>query len=140
MSDEVLTDEEALNCARVKNLLLEIPGLAVKSLREDLFLISEPESGVELTADVESATLFLRAEVAEVPADVNPEFYKMLLHLNANTVHVAYGLEDQTLVIKGNLEIQNLDSNELEASIKSLVVTLYQSSEDITKYIVAEGD
>jgi len=135
MSDHVTTEEEALNCIKVKKMLLDIPGLAVKNLREDLFLITEPESGVQLTADVESATLFLRSEVAEVPEGTDSAFYKMLLTLNADTVHVAFGLEGNTLVIKGNLEIENLDANELEASCKSLIVTLYQSSDEIAKYI-----
>ena len=135
MSDVITSELESQNCIKVKKMLLEIPGLAIKSLREDLFLITEPESGVQLTADVESSTLFLRSEVAEVPTSVDAKFYKMLLQLNATTVHVAFGLEEQTLVIKGNLEIENLDSNELEASCKSLIITLYQSSDEIAKYI-----
>jgi hypothetical protein len=135
MADEVTSEKEAQNCLKVKKMLLEIPGLAVKNLREDLFLISDPETGVEFTADVEEDILFLRAEVAAVKGDPSVELCKYLLELNASTVHVAFGLDGDRLVLRDNLEIENLDQNELEASCKALILTLFNASDELSKLL-----
>ena len=59
----------------------------------------------------------------------------LLLKINGTSVHVAFGLEEQTIILKGNLELENLDSNELEASCKSLVLTLFNASDELSKLI-----
>jgi hypothetical protein len=135
MPEGVTSEREAQNCLKVKKLLLDIPGLAVKNLREDLFLISEPETGVEFTADVEGETLFLRAEVAPIGGKGSQEFYKFLLELNASTVHVAFGIDNDTLILRDNLEIENLDPNELEASCKALILTFYNASDALAGFL-----
>ncbi|MBF0432771.1 MAG: hypothetical protein HQK83_15915 [Fibrobacteria bacterium] len=134
MAEGVTSEREAQNCLKVKKMLLEIPGLAVKSLREDLFLISEPETDVEFTADVEEDVLFLRAEISEVK-ELTVELSKFLLELNGRIVHVAFGLEGNTLILKDNLEIENLDANELEASCKALILTLYNASDNLAQLL-----
>ncbi len=133
MAEGAMTEAERQNCMKVKKMLIEIPGLAVKTLREDLFLVSEPETGVEFTVDVEESLLFLRADIAELKGNVDSDFFKFLLQMNSKIVHVAFGLDGNQLILKGNLEIENLDSNELEASCKSLIVTLFQSSDELAK-------
>jgi hypothetical protein len=135
MPEGITSEKEAQNCLKVKKMLLEIPGLAVKNIREDLFLINDPETGVEFTADVEGNTLFLRSEVAEIKENMSAELYKYLLELNARTVHVAFGIDGNTLVLRDNLEIENLDQNELEASCKALVLTLYNASDDLADFL-----
>lgn len=135
MTDEVTSEKEAQNCLKVKKMLLEIPGLAVKNLREDLFLISDPETGVEFTADVEEDLLFLRSEVAALNENASVGFFQYLLEVNATTVHVAFGIEGDSLVLRDNLEIENLDQNELEASCKALILTLYNASDDLEKFL-----
>ncbi len=134
MAEGVTTEREAQNCLKVKKMLLEIPGLAVKNIREDLFLLSEPETGVEFSADVEDSVLFLRAEVAAVK-DLTAELSKFLLELNGRIVHVAFGIDGDTLILKDNLEIENLDLNELEASCRALILTLYNASDDLAELL-----
>jgi hypothetical protein len=126
------------SCTKVKKMLLEIPGLGIQSLREDLFLVTEPESGVEFTVDVEEDTLFLRAEVADFSrqkVESTENLFRFLLEANGEAVHVAFGLEGDQVVIKGDLEIENLDANELEASCKALIWTLYQHSDKLAEWI-----
>lgn len=134
MGEGASSEKELQNCLKVKRLFLDIPGLAVKSLREDLFLVSEPETDVEFTADVEGDILFLRAEVAEVKEN-SAEFFRFLLELNARIIHVSFGLDGNTLVLQDNLELENLDSNELEASSKALILTLYNAADDLSRYL-----
>jgi len=138
MSENVenLTEIEIANSKKVKEMILDLPDISFKNLREDLFLITEPESGVEFTADVEDDTLFVRAEVTEIPNDVDPSgLYKFLLEKNAVSVHVAFGIDQNTIVLTGTLEIENLDLNELEATFKSLIITLYSNSDEIANYL-----
>ncbi len=135
MSETVESTEAAKNNLKVKKMLLDIPGLGVKTLREDVFLVSEPETDIEFIVDVEESTLFLRAEIGDVSKKGSEALYRYLLELNASAVHVAFGLDDNKLILKGDLEIDNLDENELEASCKSLVVTLYQASDELAKYL-----
>ena len=139
MGEGITSEKEAQNCLKVKKMLLDIPGLAVKSIREDLFLISEPETGVEFTADVEDDILFLRAEVAEVK-DKGVAFYRFLLELNARIVHVSFGIDGNTLILRDNLEIENLDLNELEASCKALIVTLFNAADDLSGFLNGKGE
>ena len=47
--------------------------------------------------------------------------YRALLELNAtDIVHGAYGIEDGELILTDTLELQNLDFEELQASVESL--------------------
>jgi len=135
MADEVTSEKEAQNCLKVKRMLLDIPGLAIKNLREDLFFISDPETGVEFTADVEENVLFIRSEVVSLPKEASVDFLRFLLELNGRIVHVAFGIEDDTLVLRDNLEIENLDQNELEASCKALILTLFHASNEISSFL-----
>jgi hypothetical protein len=138
MGEGASSERESQNCLKVKRILLNIPGLAVQTLREDLFLVSEPETGVEFTADVEDNILFLRAEVAEIE-DNSADFFRFLLELNARIVHVSFGIEGKKLILRDNLEIENLDMNELEASCKALILTLFNASDDLSKYLNGKG-
>ena len=66
MEEAKLSEKEAQNSLKVKKMLLDIPGLAIKSLREDLFLVSEPETEVAFVVDVHLRLLADR-EGSEVP-------------------------------------------------------------------------
>ncbi len=54
-------------------------------------------------------------------------FYRKLLELNAQAlVHSSYGLDGQQIVLCSALELENLDFNELEATLDELDMTLVQ--------------
>ena len=132
MSELILSEKQTQYCLKVKELFLDIPGITIKSLSETLFFITEPESGVEFTADVEGDVLFLRAEIETLPKTVSPELYRFLLEQNTQTLHVAFGIDNNLIVLTGNLEIENMDLNELEASCKSLILTFYRASDQLS--------
>jgi hypothetical protein len=54
-------------------------------------------------------------------------FYRKLLELNAGElVHASYGIEQGGVVLSSALELENLDFNELEATLDELDMTLVQ--------------
>jgi hypothetical protein len=78
---------------------------------------------------VDPPLVVLRIHVGDVEgnAAANGELFKKLLTLNARSlVHTSFGLEDSRIVLVAALELENLDYNELEATLDEIDVTLAQ--------------
>jgi hypothetical protein len=78
---------------------------------------------------VDPPLVLVRAPVGDVPKDghTHIELYRKLLISNAKTlVHGSFGLEDDKIVLCSALEIENLDYNELEATLDEIEMTLVQ--------------
>lgn len=94
------------------------------------FLISPDDPKLPpIALRVDPPLVVLRVRVGEVPKDghLHVELYRRMLTLNAKTlVHASFGLEDQSIVLCAALELENLDYNELEATVDEIDVTLVQ--------------
>ncbi len=67
----------------------------------------------------------LRVKVMELPKENREALYEKLLTLNATELlQGAYGLEEGFIVLLDTLQSENLDANELQASIDSLSLAL----------------
>lgn len=78
---------------------------------------------------VDPPLVVLRVHVGDVEGGdaSNAPLYKRLLTLNARSlVHTSFGLEDDRIVLVAALELENLDYNELEATLDEIDVTLAQ--------------
>ncbi len=78
---------------------------------------------------VDPPLVVLRVHVGDVEGSdsANGELFKKLLTLNAKSlVHTSFGLEDSRIVLVAALELENLDYNELEATLDEIDVTLAQ--------------
>jgi hypothetical protein len=78
---------------------------------------------------VDPPLVVLRVHVGDVEGsdDANGPLFKKLLTLNARSlVHASFGLEDNHIVLVSALELENLDYNELEATLDEIDVTLAQ--------------
>ncbi len=88
---------------------------------EGMFLVQGPSGGV--VVHLSDPVLLVRLKVMDLPngeSDLG-ELYRALLELNAtDIVHGAYGIEDGELILTDTLELQNLDFEELQASVESL--------------------
>ena len=76
---------------------------------------------------VDPPIVLLRVHIGNVVGDasVNGVLYEKLLSLNAKSlVHTAFGLEDGRIVLASALELENLDFNELAATLDEIDVTL----------------
>ena len=88
---------------------------------EGMFLVQSPSGGV--VVHFSDPVLLVRLKVMDLPNSDSDlaELYRALLELNAtDIVHGAYGIEDGELILTDTLELQNLDFEELQASVESL--------------------
>jgi len=78
---------------------------------------------------VDPPLVVLQVHVGDVEGSdaANGELFRKLLTLNAKSlVHTSFGLEGSRIVLAAALELENLDYNELEATLDELDVTLAQ--------------
>jgi hypothetical protein len=93
------------------------------------FLVHGGDNMPPTALRVDPPLVVLRVHVGDVEGDdaVNAPLFKKLLTLNARSlVHASFGLEDRRIVLVSALELQNLDYNELEATLDEIDVTLAQ--------------
>jgi hypothetical protein len=78
---------------------------------------------------VDPPLVVIRVHVGDYEGDAsaNGDLFRKLLSLNAKAlVHTSFGLEDSRIVLVAALELENLDYNELEATLDEIDVTLAQ--------------
>ncbi len=127
VSQAAVSDREVEVCERVKELLLELEVGFEPTPRPDILVVTEPETNIPVTVDAEETVVCLRVMVC--PARDDKAFYRRLLEANAGIAHGHFQIEGDQIVLADNLEAANLDGNELEASIASLVTALVQNAE-----------
>jgi hypothetical protein len=81
---------------------------------------------------VDPPLVVLRVHVGDIEPDArdlhaNAALFEKLLSLNAKSlVHTSFGLEDKRIVLVSALELENLDYNELLATLDEIDMTLAQ--------------
>jgi hypothetical protein len=94
------------------------------------FLVHGGAQGMPPTAlRVDPPLVVLRVHVGDIEGTdaMNGPLFKKLLTLNAKAlVHSSFGLEESRIVLVSALELENLDYNELEATLDEIDVTLAQ--------------
>lgn len=97
--------------------------------RPETFLVHGGDNMPPTALHVEPPLVVLRVHVGDIEGGdaVNAPLFKKLLTLNARSlVHTSFGLEDGRIVLVSALELENLDYNELEATLDEIDVTLAQ--------------
>lgn len=93
------------------------------------FLVHGGDNMPPTALRVDPPLVVLRVHVGDVEGDSssNGNLFQKLLMLNAKAlVHTSFGMEDQHIVLVSALELENLDYNELEATLDEIDVTLAQ--------------
>lgn len=97
---------------------LELP---YERVHDDMWVVSPPEKIEKIVIFITGPSLSFRVKLFELNTSDKCQIFKKLLELNATEmVHGAYGLENNSIVIVDALEIENLDLNELRATIESI--------------------
>ncbi len=113
---------------RVKEFVLQLGYDIISEVEEDeILVISKEEEGIaEMVLDCEEPVLIVEQFIMDVPATNREAFYQHLLTVNRNLVHGAFVLdaEAEKVIYRDTLQLENLDLNELEASISSLSLGL----------------
>jgi len=131
------TTIEIENSLKVLEMLSEIEEIDPKQIKDDLFEITEPESGLILGIDVEETTIVFFMDIGEVEK-ISQKLGELLLIINnKEATHGAFGYDPnkKRIIFKNTLEIENLDLNELKSSIISMIVTVYHSMSRINRII-----
>jgi hypothetical protein len=79
---------------------------------------------------VDPPLVVLRVHIGDLAATGGPNetaLFRQLLEFNARQlVHASYGLEDKHVVLSSALELENLDFNEIQATLDEIDVALAQ--------------
>jgi len=104
---------------------------------EELVVVDDEDNGIKnLVLDCEEPILVLEQIILKVPSDPGL-LYKRLLQMNRNLVHGAFVVdENETVVLfRDTLQLENLDRNELEASIQALSLALTEFGSELLAYV-----
>jgi hypothetical protein len=125
------------NLSKVKNYLTELDLKIVKEVAsEELVVVEDPENGIQnLIIDCEPPILVLEQLIMELKGD-NCDFFKRLLQMNRSLVHGAFVLDDEGkyLFFRDTLQLENLDLDELEASIQALSLGLAEHGGELLDF------
>ena len=103
---------------------------------EALVVVDDEENGIKnLVIDCEDPILVIEQLIMKTPK--NPgDLYKRLLQMNRGLVHGAFVLDEEgeSILFRDTLQLENIDRNELEASIHSLSLALAEYSSELLEY------
>jgi hypothetical protein len=95
------------------------------------FLVEMGEKAPPLVIRVEPPLVVVRVHIGDVKPGAGAEdgaLFRKLLELNARQlVHAAYGLDEGHIVLSSALELENLDFNELQATLDEIDMALAQT-------------
>ena len=90
-------------------------------------LVSTGSSSPPIAIQVAPPIVVFRVTIGEVPSDEahRLRLYQQLLQYNASDLmHSSYGIEGSTVILSGALALDNLDVNELEATLSDMDLAL----------------
>lgn len=112
---------------KVKSFITELEyDIVSEDTAEELIVVDKEEEGIKnLIIDCEDDILLIEGFLFEVK-EKNPEMLEWLLKENRNLIHGAFVLDDtgKKVLFRDTLQLQNLDLNEIEASLNSLQLLL----------------
>ena len=126
------------NLDLVKGYLLDMDlKIVSEDEAEELVIVEDEENGIRnLIIDCEPPIVILEQLIMDVPKDAG-DFFKRLLQMNREMVHGAFVLDDgegSRVLFRDTLQLENLDCNELEGSIRALELTLAENGAELLEY------
>lgn len=122
---------------RVKEYLLDLEYRIVsEDTNEELFIIEKEEDNINnVIIDCEDSILIVEALLFELNKG-NEGIFKSLLMYNRELVHGAFSLDEtgKKVIFRDTLQLENLDLNELEATLNSLKLLLSEYSEQLIEF------
>lgn len=119
---------------KVREYLNELEYSIIGSMEDEgIFLIENEDDGISnMVLLIEDPILIMEQRLFDIPGG-DPEIYKRLLQKNREIIHGALVLDEHgtSVIFRDTLQLENLDLNELEASINSLAILLSEMSEEL---------
>lgn len=114
---------------------MELP-IVSEEAGEAMVVVEDEENGIKnLVIDCEDPILVIEQVIMKVPNQPG-DLYKRLLQWNREIVHGAFVLDEEAerIIFRDTLQLENLDRNELEGSIRSLGLALAEYSSELLSY------
>lgn len=110
-------------------------GMAIVSedAANELVVVENEDEGIKnLIVDCEAPIVIIEQLIMKIPAG-SEALYKRLLQMNRELVHGAFVLDEsgEMLLFRDTLQLENLDGNELEGSIKALSLALSEYGSEL---------
>jgi hypothetical protein len=119
----------------VKNYLIELDyDILNEDPGEELIVVSNEEVGISnLIIDCEDPILIIEYPMFKIKSE-SVDLYKELLAKNRDIIHGAFALTDENMLIfRDTLQLENLDQNELEGTLNSLEILLAEFGDRLIK-------
>ncbi len=103
---------------------------------EELVVVEDEENGIKnLVIDCEEPILVLEQVIMRV-VQGGGDLFRRLLQMNRDIVHGAFVLDEKAerIIFRDTLQLENLDRNELEGSIKALSLALSEYGAELLTY------
>jgi hypothetical protein len=110
--------------------------IVYESVKDGILMISKESEGIKnLILGIAPPILIMEQHIFNIKSR-NQEVFKKLLQKNRDIIHGAFVLDEtgQKVIFRDTLQIENLDLNELEASLNSLSLLLSEFSEQIINF------
>lgn len=121
----------------VKNYIYDLGfDISEENKEEELVVINDESKGIKnLIVDCEDTILIVEQFILKLQKD-EKDIYKRLLQINRNVVHGAFVLDEEgnTVLFRDTLQLENLDLNELEATINSLSLALVEHANELIEF------
>ena len=89
------------------------------------FLVSSGENYPPVAIRVDPPIVLVRVHIGDVPQGEPTSLFRKLLQLNSKSlVHSSYGIDEPRIILSAALELENLDFNELEATLDEIDLAL----------------
>jgi len=118
----------------VKAYLQELQLSIVREDRaEGMVVVEDEERGIKnLVVDCEEPILIIEQVIMPVPPHPG-DMFRRLLQMNRTLIHGAFVLDEagNVVLFRDTLQLENLDLNEVEGSIKALSLALAEHAEEL---------
>ena len=110
--------------------------LTYEEVGDNMWVISDEANNLgHVVVYAEDELVTIRAKVMQIPSSKKEEFFEELLRLNAEMVHGAYAIEEDSVLLIDSLEFPTMDLEEFQASLDSTGLALAQHYPRLSKYL-----
>lgn len=121
----------------IKETLLNLEfDITIDKKEDGILVIQKEEYGVKnLFLVIADPILIIEQFIFKINQE-SADIYKCLLQKNRDIIHGAFVLDEtgDKVIFRDTLQLKNLDSNELEASLNSLSLLMSEFSEQIIQF------
>ncbi|MDH5397594.1 MAG: YbjN domain-containing protein [Cyclobacteriaceae bacterium] len=122
------------NFSKVKDYLLELGHtITFEDMEDGVIVVENEESGIKnLVLGIADPILIVEQYIFEIKNGAADTYLK-LLQMNRDFIHGAFAVDEsgRKVLFRNTHELENLDLNELEATINSLALLLSEHSRQI---------